>query len=296
MPAVQQQTQQVEETVNKRTHIFLALMIAGLVLGLVPAKVPQATVQAQAGPQAEYQYYFPLIGMSQHERVEQFRMDPNWPMNLLKDPKDGYFEHSDETQSLWGHVTDNSALMVTWPGWRTYGDYKIEVDARHVGPLHKSFNGLGLVFNATDEFKHFYALMLAMGAAQNFWSLVRFENTRAFYETNDGYRGGPGFMKDWDGWNELEVRVIDGEINVYCNNKWLPGGMADGTKYLVEGRLVGLVATSYEFDNAIVEYDNLRLTPLKPGDPDYEEVIQMREARAALGALEFDTPALDLHR
>jgi hypothetical protein len=272
-------------------------MVFVLTLSLVPANAPARVTQAQESKATEeYNVYLPVVAPYQLIQSEGFGTapDPEWEQARLKDPKDGFFEPSPATGTLLGHVTDNSALIVTWPGWRVHGDYKIEVDARHVGPMHKSFNGLGLVFNATDSFDHFYALMLAMGAAQNFWALVRFDNTRATYETNSGYRGGPNFMKDWDGWNHLEVRVIDGEINVYCNGKWLPGGMAEG-KYLADNRLVGLVATSYEFDNAEIEYDNLKLTPLYPGDPEYDEVIQMREARAALGEIEFDTPALDLH-
>jgi hypothetical protein len=279
----------------KRTHIVVTLMALVLTLSLVPTNVPARVVQAQEGGAQEMFYaYLPSVASWQMIKTEDFGTDPGWAEARIKDPKDGWFEHSAERGTLLGHVTDNSALIVTWPGWRVRGDYMIEVDARHVGPMHKSFNGLGLVFNATDSFDHFYALMIAMGAAQNFWALVRFENTRARYETNHGYRGGPGFMKDWDGWNHLEVRVVDGEINVYCNGKWLPGGMAVG-KYLADDRLVGLVATSYEFDNAEVEYDNLKLTPLYPGDPEYEEVIQMREAREALDALKFDTPPLHLH-
>ena len=279
----------------KKTSTYLLLMIFVLTLSLVPANVPAQTIQAQeSAPQTVYYAYLPSVASWQLIREERFRFDPEWQQARIKDPKDGWFEHSPETRSLLGHVTDNSAMLVTWPGWRVSGDYKIEVDARHIGPLHKSFNGLGLVFNATDDFNHFYALMLAMGAAQNFWALVRFENTRARYETNHGYRGGPGFMNDWDRWNHLEVRVIDGMINVYCNGRWLPGGEAEGT-YLADNRLVGLVATSYEFDNAEIEYDNLKLTPLYPGDPEYDEVILMREARATLETIEFDTPALDLH-
>jgi hypothetical protein len=285
----------------KRTHLFLALAIVGLVLSLVPANTPTATVQAQ--DPYEYKWHMPYLEFWEYtEQIERFDTDPEWEQLLPKDPTDGFFEHAPGSQTLVGNVTDNSALMLTWPGWFTRDDFKLEVDARHVGPLHKSFNGLGLVFNLRISEEdprdhHFYALMIAMGAAQNFWALVRFDNTRATYLTNDGYRGGPGFMRDWDGWNHIEVRVVDGYIAVFCNDKALPGRTlpVEGT-YLAEGRLVGLVATSYEFDNAVVEFDNFKLTPLYPGDPDYEEVIAMRDAQAALNAVQFDTPPLDLHK
>jgi hypothetical protein len=278
-------------------------MIVGLVLSLVPANTPAATVEAQASTQAGLTAYLPYVEVWEYtHQIERFTTDPGWEQILPKDPKDGWFEHDPDRDTWVGIVTDNSALNLTWPGWFTRGDFKLEVDARHVGPLRKSFNGLGLVFNLEiDEENprdhHFYALMIAMGAAQNFWALVRFDDTRATYETNDGYRGGPNFMNDWDRWNHLEVRVIDGYITVYCNGKPLPGRQlpVEG-KYLADGRLVGLVATSYEFDNAVVEYDNFELTPLKPGDPEYDEVIQMIEARAKLEEVQFDTPALDLHK
>ena len=135
------------------------------------------------------------------------------------------------------------------------------------------------------------------GFAQHFWAVVEFENTRATYLTNSGYRGGTNFMRAWDNWNSLEIRVIDGEIHAFCNDKWLPGGSEPGP-HLADDQLVGLVVTSYEFSNGEVEFDNFKLTPLYPGDPDYEETIARREALAALetnGEVEFDTPPLDLH-
>jgi hypothetical protein len=91
--------------------------------------------------------------------------------------------------------------------------------------------------------------------------------------------------------------VVDGIIDALCNDHWLPGGQAVGT-HLADDRMVGLVVTSYEFSNGEVEFDNFKLTPLYPGDPDYEETIARRESLATLApieAYEFDTPALDLH-
>ena len=277
----------------KRTHLFVTLMVLGLALSLVPANTP---AQAQRS-QDTYYAYFPVLEYKQVPRVEWFEEDPEWASALLKDPRDGYFEHSAERESYWGIITDNSGLMVSWPNWTVRGDYKLEVDARHVSPNRKSFNGLGIAFNATDDFSHFYALMIAAGGAQHAWAVVRFDDTRATYETNSGYRGGPHYMENWDDWNHIEIRVVDGIIDALCNDHWLPGGAAEGT-YLADDRLVGLVVTSYEFSNGEIEFDNLKLTPLYPGDPDYEETIARRETRAALApieAYEFDTPALDLH-
>jgi hypothetical protein len=274
----------------------LALLIVFvLTLSLGSASAPARTAQAQGGEaQTQHHAYVPYLEYKQPMRVERFPTDPGWPDYRIKDPTDGWFDHSPETQTYMAHITDNSAMILSWPGWRVRGDYKLEVDARHVSPMRKSFNGLGIVFNATDDFNQYHALMLAAGAAQNFWAVVRFDNTRARYLTNHGYRGGPPFMNDWDGWNHLEVRVIDGVISAYCNGRWLPGGDAEG-EVLVDDRLVGLVVTSYEFSNGEMEFDNFKLTPLYPGDPEYEEEAQMREARATLETVEFDAPALDLH-
>jgi hypothetical protein len=288
----------MEELTLRRTHLFLALIIASLAVGLVPANAPGVAVQAQDVPQAEHYAYLPVLEYKQTWQFEPFTTDPGWYTALLKDPTDGFFEQSPETQTYWGYIEDNSALMVAWPGWRVRGDYKIEVDARHVSPLKKSFNALGVVFNATDNFEHFHALMLAAGGAQHFWAVTEFTDTRASYLTNGGYRGGTNFMRAWDNWNNLEIRVVDGTIYALCNDKWLPNGSTESTR-LFDDRLVGLVVTSYEFSNGVVEFDNFKLTPLYPGDPDYEEVIQRREALAALDALDevqFDTPPLDLHK
>jgi hypothetical protein len=282
----------------KRTYLVLTLMALSLVLTLVPVATSGATVEAQA--QATYYAYFPVIDAGPEirwppMRVERFVTDPNWEMAYLKnDPKDGFFQHAPDTETYLGYITDNSALMVAWPGWRIRGDYKLEVDARHVSPHRKSFNGLGIAFNATDDWKRFYALMLAAGGAQHAWAVVDFNDTHAKYLTNGGYRGGPNFMRNWENYNHLEIRVIDGQIHAYCNGKWLPGGTATG-KVLADDRRVGIVVTSYEFSNGLVEFDNFQLTPLYPGDPEYEEVIQAREVRATLDTLEFDTPPMDLH-
>jgi hypothetical protein len=290
-------------------------MVMGLALSLVPQSVPVAPVRAQdVDPPLQYSVYVPLAlrlpirgtfipMLSYRPKMleENFVTDPGWKSAYLKDdPKDGTFEHSPESQTLLGHVTDNSALFASWPSWQVSGDFMLEVDARHLSPLKKSFNGLGLIFNLeVNEDKptnhDFYALMLAMGAAQNFWTVAHFTDTDATYLTNSGYRGGPNFMNDWDEWNQLEIRVIDGAIYSFCNDKWLPGGIVEAHEvHMVAGRVVGVVLTSYEFDNGEMEFDNFKLTRIYPGDPEYDEVIE-RRAQMSTAAIEFDTPALDLH-
>jgi len=275
----------------------------GLALSLVPSSLLAPSVRAQDnGPLATYSMFLPLM-LTQPPKVleETFVTDPGWAFAYLKnDPKDGSFEQSPAQQTYLAHVTDNSAMMASWPTWELSGDYMLEVDARHVSPLNKSFNGLGLVFNLevsdTDPRNHdFYVLMLANGAAQHFWTVAHFHDTEATYLTNGGYRGGTNFMHSYDHWNQLEVRVVDGAIYTLINKHWLPNGTVEANEvHLVEGRLAGLVVTSYEFDEGEMEFDNFRLTQLFPGDPEYEEVIAHREQMSA-ETIEFDTPALDLH-
>jgi hypothetical protein len=286
-----------------RKQLLLALMAMGLALSLVPSSVLAPPVRAQDnGPLATYSAYLPLIMYQQPKvREENFVTDPGWAFAYLKnDPTDGSFEHSPTRQTYLGHVTDNSALMAAWPTWELSGDYMLEVDARHVSPMQKSFNGLGLAFNLevseTDPRDHdFYVLMLANGAAQHFWAVAHFTDTEATYLTNGGYRGGTNFMRAWDEWNQLEIRVVDGAIYSLINDNWLPNGTVEANEVnLVDGRLAGLVLTSYEFDEGEMEFDNFRLTRLYPGDPEYEEVIEHREQTSA-ETIEFATPALDLH-
>ena len=200
--------------------------------------------------------------------------DPVWEYKLLKDPTDGFFEHLNGKYAA--HIQDNSALMVATPGWRPRGDFKLEVDGRHLDPDKKSFNGLGLAFSADDEWTGFYTMIIAAGAAQHFWAVVRFategqRDYKANILTNDGYRGGPGSMKNYSGTNRLMVTRIGDTIKPYCNGRALPVG--DGRPYVVDSRygpnrLVGLVVTSYEFSYGEVDFDNFQLTPLYEDDMD----------------------------
>lgn len=279
----------------------MALIVVGLALSLAPASTTETMVEAQdVQAAAANETFLPIMSVQQGMFVDRFDVAPDWGFALLKnDPKDGYFEYSPETGTILGYITDNSGLMATWPGWRPRGDYKLEVQARHVSPNRKSFNGLGIAFNMSisddDPSKHqFYALMLAAGGAQHAWAVVKFTDTEAKYMTNGGYRGGPNFMNAWDNFNELEIRVVDGMIYAFCNNKLLPGGTAEGP-LLADNRLIGLVVSSYEFSNGLVEFDHFKITPLHPGDPEYDEVIALRAAGVDLGESEFDTLPMDLH-
>jgi hypothetical protein len=281
---------------KKRTYLLLTVFCIVSMIGF-PASAPPSTVRAQ--DTLPHKAFFPLVRTTAYLYLPFLRYmepillddfedeDPEWEQWLLKDPKDGFFEHLNGRYAA--HVRDNSAMIVASPGWRPSGDFKLEVDGQHLAPLKKSFSGLGLAFSGDDEWTGYYALMIAAGAAQNFWAVVRFDNTRANYLTNSGYRGGPGFMKDWDETNRLMIVRIGDMIKAYCNGKALPGGKAIDDHY-GPGRQVGLVVTSYEFDWAEMDFDNFQLTPL------YEEDIgEYISPTVESEAFEFDTPALDLH-
>ena len=76
----------------KRTHLFVTLMVLGLALSLVPANTPTWAQRSQD----TYYAYFPVLEYKQFPRVERFAEDPAWASALLKDPRDGYFQHSAE--------------------------------------------------------------------------------------------------------------------------------------------------------------------------------------------------------
>ena len=279
------------------TTIFIFTMT------VVPSAAPPSAVRAQEGPPRvagtskaflpmilkPAWLYIPLLRFMEPILEDTFDTGPgDWEMVFRKDPKDGWFEHwQDRYLAI---VRDNSAMIIASPGWRPSGDFKVEVDGKHKEPRNKTFNGLGLAFDATDDWNGYYALMIAAGAAQHSWALVRFRNTRAKYLTNKGYRGGPTSMRNYTGWNRLMVIRIGDTIRVYNNGSKLPNGTVVDTTYGPAG-LVGVVATSYEFDKGRIEYDNFKLTPL------YEEDIVEYEDQGMENAVyEFDTPALDLHK
>jgi hypothetical protein len=272
----------------------------------VPASAPAAPVRAQEplehkaflpAVRKPAWLYIPFIRYMEPILFDDFEdEDPVWEVEMLKDPTDGFFEHLDGKYA--GHIQDNSAVMVSTPGWRPSGDFKLEVDGRHLGPDKKSFNGLGLAFSGDDAWSGFYAMIIAAGSAQHFWAVVAFElvgtrNYKAKALTNDGYRGGPMSMKSGSGTNRLMVTRIGDTIKAYCNGRALPLG--DGRPYVVDSRygpnrLVGVVVTSYEFSYGEVDFDNFELTPLYEGDTD-----QYIGPGAEIASEELDAPVIQLN-
>ena len=291
---------------KNRTYVWLTVSCIVAMLSF-PASAPPTGVYAQKAVEFEERtpwlsatdgIYMPIFSFIEPILSDDFSHaeNPVWEYKLLKDPKDGFFEHLNGKYAA--HIQDNSGLMIATPGWRPRGDFKLEVDGRHLDPDKKSFNGLGLAFGANNEWTAFYTMILAAGAAQHFWAMVRFEKTpRGRYSTNmltnDGYRGGPGSMKNYSGTNRLMIVRIGDKIWPVNNGRSLPTG--GGKNYVRDNRfqsnqLVGLVVTSYEFSYGEIDFDNFKLTPLYNVDPDTyvpEETVSEQ--------YEFDTPPLNLH-
>jgi hypothetical protein len=243
-----------------RSRWMYPVIACALLLIVMGAGVPQLTVRAQAGNT----YYFPLIFKPQRVWFDDFAdNDPAWPMVLMDEPQDGSFEHLNGY--LAGHITDNSGFFVGSPGWKSYGPFAVSVDGRHTGPLNeagdppKTANGLGLAFGANDDWSDFYALILSSGGAQHFYAIVHYQGKNATIVSNNGrYRGGDmTVMHPWAQTNRLSVTFRDGVIKAYCNGKELAGGMVSGIH--LAGNNVGLIVTSYEFDEGEVEFDNYEL-------------------------------------
>lgn len=257
---------------KKRNYVWVIMVCIVTMLGF-PASAPSTVVSA-AEP-FNNQLFLPLIEVWEEIWFDDFGdpNDPAWEYRLLKDPKDGWFEHLNGMYAA--HIRDNAALMIATPNWRTPGDFKLEVDGRHLSPDKKSFNGLGLAFSADDDWNGFYSMIIAAGAAQHFWAVVRFERRtptrfKAHMLTNNGYRGGPTSMGNYSRTNRLMIVRIGNVIRPYNNGSALPTG---GGKFHVEDShlgpngLVGLVVTSYEFSNGEIDFDNFELTHLTDEDP-----------------------------
>jgi hypothetical protein len=219
--------------------------------------------------------YLPFLSVPPPWLFDDFQDEyPAWELMRSEERRDGYFEHLNGV--LAGHIRDNSARLVASPGWRAFGDFKLEVDARFTSSWTikeklKSYNGLGLAFGGDDEWDEYYALMLGDGGTQHIWALTRHENGRTKYLVNNGYRGAPNYVKDWNGTNHLAVKRIGNTIRVYCNGRRLPNGYAEDDTY-GPGRLIGLTITSYEFDDGEMEFDNFLFTPLQLSTQDLSEI------------------------
>jgi hypothetical protein len=240
-------------------------MYLGIVCALLMTAMGAGVPRVAAGAQRLDQIYLPLVFKPQRVWSDDFAdNDPAWPMVLMDEPQDGYFEHLNGY--LAGHIRDNSGFFAASPGWKSYGAFSLDVDGRHTGPLNdagnpvKTANGLGLAFGANDDWSNFYALILSSGGAQHFYAIVHYVGKQATIVSNNGrYRGGDmTIMHPWAQTNRIGVTVRDGVIKAYCNGKELAGGMVSGVSFA--GNNVGLIVTSYEFDEGEVQFDNFQLT------------------------------------
>jgi len=198
--------------------------------------------------------YFPLMHKAEPTRLDDFEdEDPAWQYTWTE-VKDGLFFHRDGRYAA--RIEDNSAVGVAWPGWRPLADFELEADARFA--TQEWGNGLGIVFGGNDTWTEYYAFMLVFNFKQHFWSFARVEPTDDFNRLSWG--GAPNFVRPYKNWNHLKVVRIGSSIRVYCNGIQMPNGEYTDATYGA-GRLVGVLATSYEGSTGEVEFDNFKLTP-----------------------------------
>ena len=241
------------------------LLILGFGASLILLSAGKPFVSVQAGemlPRA----YLPIMFKGEPVRYDDFEdQDPVWQYKF-REPKDGSFFY--RSGRLVARIGDNRANNIAWPGWRPLADFKLEVDAR----FHESaqwLNGLGLIFGGNDTWTEYYAFMLGFNFEQHYWSVARVEprpgtddvDYRWLLDTHSGWGGTPPDVRWFYDWNRLTVVRAGDQIRVYVNGWHLPGGtFTDGT--YGRNRLVGLLATSYEWSVGEVEFDNFQLTPL----------------------------------
>lgn len=191
--------------------------------------------------------------MTEMVKFDDFEtVDPAWQYTYTE-VKDGLFFHRDGRYV--SRIEDNSAIGVAWPGWRPPTDFQLEVDARFA--TQEWGNGLGIVFSGNDAWTEYYAFMLVFNFKKHFWSFARVDPPEDFNRLSWG--GAPSFVRPYKNWNHLMVVRIGSSIRVYCNGIQMPGGEYTESTYGT-GRLVGLLATSYEGSTGEIEFDNFKLT------------------------------------
>jgi hypothetical protein len=252
---------------KKRWVYLFAVSVLALSAVLLLRPMPRQAVSAEND---EYKLYFPSIAWNPWEWFDDFTdLEPEWEIfNLARQPeqKDGTFRHIDGR--LRGEVRDNAVRMVASPPWWISGDYRVEVDAQFALCTKQSWDGLGLVFGGNDDFTEYYTFMLACNPRQHFWGIFRIEGFRTESIDPDWWIGSPGFVRDENQWNHLEVIRVGNKIKLYING----GRIRDlGQDYVDShyfgSRRVGVVITSYEMNKQDVNYDNYKLSAY-PGDAD----------------------------
>jgi hypothetical protein len=229
------------------------LLVVAFVFSL--ATLSQGGMRAPARAQAPSTIaYFPIIHRGEQVKYDNFTdEDPVWQYTFTE-VKDGVFFHRDGRYV--SRLEDNSAIGVAWPGWRPLADFQLEVDARFKSQVWG--NGLGIVFSGNDVWTEYYAFMLVFNFAQHFWSFARVDPPEEYNRFSWG--GAPSFVGWYKDWNHLMAVRIGSSIRVYCNGILMPGGEYTDSRYGT-GRLVGLLATTYEGGSGEIEYDNFTLTP-----------------------------------
>ncbi|MBN1640147.1 MAG: hypothetical protein JXA09_02835 [Anaerolineae bacterium] len=199
--------------------------------------------------------YFPIVFAAEPTRIERFSGSVfSWNTWYEEPGVDGWFAH--EGGRLVAYLDDNSAHNIAYPGWRPLGDFQIDVDVRF--RMGRWLNGAGVLFDGDDDWSDYYSFLLAYNFDQHFWGFARAEDGHYDWITPIG--GAPAFVRWWEEWNHLTIVSRRSGIRLYCNGELLPGASYDLP--FTTNRLVALVATTYEWNDGVNEYDNFRLMPL----------------------------------
>ncbi|MBL7198715.1 MAG: hypothetical protein ISS56_01055 [Anaerolineae bacterium] len=245
---------------KKRWVYLFALSALAISLVLLLRPMPSQTVRAT---DSEHKVYLPFFAWIQREGFDDFTdLDPEWDIfNLARQPeqKDGTFRYIDG--KLRGEIRDNAVRMVASPPWLTDGDYRLEVDAQYEYHHKQSWDGLGLVFGGNSDFTEYYTFMLAYNPEQHFWGIFRIKGFRTESIDRDWWIGSPGFVRNEDGWNHLEVIRVGNKIKLYINGGRIRDLGEDYTdSHYFGARRVGVVITSYEMNYHNINFDNFRLS------------------------------------
>jgi hypothetical protein len=243
--------------------------------------------------------YFPIVYKAEPVRYDDFQDQvPVWQYKF-REAKDGsFFYRSGRLVAL---IEDNRANNIAWPGWRPLADFKLEVDARFsdgewLNGLGLIFGGNDswteyYAFMLGYNFKqHYWSVArveprVISSASMESSDLVRPADMipRAYFpivyraepvryddrdvdyhwllDTHSGWGGTPPDVQWYSRWNHLMVIRVGDTIDVYVNGFHMPHGTFTDGAY-GRNRLVGLLATSYEWSKGEVEFDNFQLTPL----------------------------------
>jgi hypothetical protein len=248
----------------------MSLIILGILIPVFVSSL-RGTPRIKVSAQDDHKLYFPVAFQPTWNGRDDFEDNhPEWRVyNLARQPedKDGGFRYAVlapgtvwEKRVLRGEIRDNAVRLVASPPWLAKSFYRLDMDARFHKQDKQSFDSLGIVFGGNSDFSEYYAFLLAYGADQHFWAIVKVKGYRTRYLDKDKFIGAPGFVRDRDGWNHLTVIRFYDKIFLYINDrKLLDTGEDYHDSDYGANRRVGVVITSYELNFHDIDFDDFEL-------------------------------------